>query len=602
VRFRGGNSISTGYEPLYVIDGVPVQSSPNGANTNTLETQGVSGVNPLASINPSDVQSIEVLKDASATAIYGARAANGVILITTKRGRAGATTTRFGAYYGVQNVRRELPLLDAQQFARVANQARLNAGQPPLYTDDELAALPNTDWQDAIFHTAPVQNYELSFSGGSERTRYYLSGNLLRQEGVVLNTNLDRGSVRLNLDQDVSDRFRVGTRFTLSRSDARVMPNGGAGQEVSSVLINALTAPPTLPITGSGGEYFGGLTRANGRTFANPVASAKLITNHERQNRLVGNAFGEYDLLPGLTFRTSFGADYLGSMQDFYSPTTTYPGVVYGGYGSRGSLQATTWLSENTLHYEVGTLGAFHDVDLLAGLTLQRTNSESVAGTGQDFATDALRQNGLNSAGTYLGIWTGAPHSSLLSYFTRANWDFANRYLFTLTGRVDGSSKFGAGNRYGFFPSAAFAWRRSGRRPPATASWIRTRTTSSRRRTSTPPRRTPSRPSTPSTRRRSGSTSTTGTSRTSRRTTCWRRRTSAPTVTSSRPTPSTRRSGRSTTSGATRTSRSTARTSSWTASRRSRWTRCCGRGCWARRTSSARSPTSSWCGCSEAYR
>lgn len=461
VRIRGGNSIAAGNDPLYVIDGVPVAASANGTNTTTLETQGVSGLNPLAALNPSDIESIEVLKDASATAIYGARASNGVILITTKRGGTGANTVTLSAYHGTQSVRNRLSLLNAQQFADYANAARLNAGQPALYTPAEIASLPNTDWQDVIFRSAPVSNYEASFSGGDSDTHYYLSGNLLQQDGVVLNTNLDRGSLRLNLDQDISNRFRVGNRFTLNRSQSQLMPNGGAGQEVSSVLINALTAPPTLGIRGSGGEYFIGLNTANGRLFSNPVAAAELITNQEQQNRFVGNVFGEYDLLPNLTFRSSFGADYLSSMQDFYSPSTTYPGITTGGYGSRGSLAVTTWLSENTLHFSPGQLGMFHAVDLLGGATLQRTNSDNVSGTAQNFVTDALGQNGLNTGGTFLGVWTGAPHSSLASYFARANWNLIDRFLFTVTGRMDGSSKFGEGNQYGFFPSGAIAWRLS---------------------------------------------------------------------------------------------------------------------------------------------
>ena len=461
VRIRGGNSIAAGNDPLYVIDGVPVAASANGTNTSTLETQGVSGLNPLAALNPSDIESIEILKDASAAAIYGARASNGVILVTTKRGRAGANTVTLGAYYGSQKVRHRLALLDAQQFAQNANAARVNAGQPALYTPAQLAALPNTDWQNAIFRSAPVANYEMSVSGGDNATHYYLSGNLLRQDGIVVNTNLDRGSVRLNLDQDVSARFRVGNRFTFSRSQSQLMPNGGAGQEVSSVLINALTAPPTLGVRGSGGEYFVGLNQANGRTFANPVAAAELITNQEQQNRFVGNVFGEYDLMRGLTFRTSLGADYLSSMQDFYSPSTTYPGVTTGGYGSRGSIAVTTWLNENTLHYALGQVGMLRAVDLLGGVTLQRTNADNVSGTAQNFVTDALGQNGLNSGGTFIGVWTGAPHSSLLSYFARANWNVVDRFLFTLTGRVDGSSKFGEGNQYGVFPSGAIAWRLS---------------------------------------------------------------------------------------------------------------------------------------------
>jgi TonB-linked SusC/RagA family outer membrane protein len=462
VRIRGGNSISAGNEPLYVIDGVPVQSSPNGANTTTLETQGVSGLDPLASLNPQDIASVDILKDASATAIYGARAANGVILITTKRGRAGANTVNFGAYYGDQEVRHKLSLLNAQQFAQIANQARTNAGQPALYTQAQIDSIgTGIDWQSAIFRSAPVANYDLSFAGGSETTRYYLSGNLLQQQGVVLNTNLNRGSVRFNIDQAVNPAFRVGTRFTLTRSQGQVMPNGGGGQEVSSVLLNALTAPPTIPIKGSGGEYFVGLNAVNGRTFANPVASAELITNREQQNRLVGNAFGEYDILRNLTFRASLGADYLSDNQDFYSPSTTYPGVVYGGYGSRGSLQVTTWLNENTLHYTLGQVGFFRALDLLGGVTFQRTLSDNVSGTAENFVTDALAQNGLNTGATYVGVWTGAPHSSLESFFARVNWNFLDRYLFTVTARDDGSSKFGSGNRWGFFPSAALAWRLS---------------------------------------------------------------------------------------------------------------------------------------------
>ena len=461
VRIRGGNSIAAGNDPLYVIDGVPIAASADGTNTFTLETQGVSGMNPLAALNPSDIESIDILKDASATAIYGARASNGVILITTKRGRSGENTVTFNAYRGMQAVRHRLSLLNAQQFADYANAARVNGGQPPLYTAAEIAALPNTDWQDAIFRSAPLTNVEASFSGGDNDTHYYVSGNLLRQDGVILNTNLNRGSVRLNLDQDISSRFRVGNRITLSRSQSNLMPNGGGGQEVSSVLLNALTAPPTLGVLGSGSEFFIGDNPATGRIFSNPVGAATLITNQEQQNRFVGNVFGEYDLLPQLTFRSSFGADYLSSMQDFYSPSTTYPGVTTGGYGSRGSLAVTTWLSENTLHFRPGQIGLLHTLDLLGGITLQRTNSDNVSGTGQNFVTDALAQNGLNTAGTFIGVWTGAPHSSLASYFARANWNLVDRFLFTVTERVDGSSKFGSGNQYGYFPSAAIAWRLS---------------------------------------------------------------------------------------------------------------------------------------------
>lgn len=461
VRVRGGNSISAGNDPLYVIDGVPVTASPSGANTNTLQTQGVSGLNPLASLNPDDIASIDVLKDASAAAIYGARAANGVIVITTKRGHSGKPQVNVGAWYGVAQVRHQLPLLNAQQFAQEANQARTNSGQPALYTPAQIAAFgTGTDWQDAIFRSAPSRNVDLSFSGGDANTRYYLSGNLYQQEGVVIGTHLGRGTLRLNLDQDVSDRFRVGTHVTVSRDQGKVMPNGGAGQTASSVIINALQAPPTLPVTGTGGEYFVGINPANGRFFANPVATALLVTNDEQQNRFVGNAFGEYDLLEGLTFRSSFGADYLSSMQDYFSPSNTMPGALTNGLASRGAQGTTTWLNENTLHFTRALRGS-DQLDLLGGVTFQRTNASSVSGTSQFFSTDALGENGLNQAGVYYGIWSGAPHYSLLSYLARANYNLLDRYLFTVSGRVDGSSRFGSANRYGAFPSAAFAWRAS---------------------------------------------------------------------------------------------------------------------------------------------
>jgi TonB-linked SusC/RagA family outer membrane protein len=466
VRIRGGNSISAGNNPLYIIDGVPIVAAADGANTNTLMTQGQGGLNPIASLNPDDIESIDVLKDASSAAIYGARAANGVVLITTRRGRAGQSTTSLGAYFGQQEVRHTLPVLNASQFATMVNQAYTNAGQPAPFTASQLGSLgAGTNWQDAIFRSAPVRNYEASFSGGSADTKYYLSGNLLQHDGVVIGTNMDRGSFRMNLDQNVSHKFRVGTRLTASRSDGNILPNGGAGQEVSSVVLNAILAPPTLPIRNAGGEFFTGDNPLTGRPFPNPVATALDITNREQQSRGIGNVYGEYDLFPGLLVRSTVGADYLSSTQDFYSPATTLPGRNNNGQGSRGTQTTTNWLNENTLNY-THVFGRTN-VDLLGGVTFQRTNAQTISGTAQDFLTDRLRENALNSAGTFVGVWTGNPHSSLLSYISRANFGFDEKYLLTVSGRVDGSSRFGEGNQYAFFPSAAAAWRLSKEAPIA---------------------------------------------------------------------------------------------------------------------------------------
>src|SRR5207249_11362701 len=204
--------------------GVPVTTNLAVATTGNLLGEGMRGVNPIAGLDPNDIESIQILKDAAAGAIYGARAANGVVLITTKHGRAGQNSVSFGSYYGIQEVRRTLPVLDAAQFAQMVNTAYVNAGQPPFYTPAEIAGFGRgTDWQGAVFRTAPMSSYDLSVSGGDAGTRYYLSGGLLKNDGVVIGSDLNRGSFRLNLDRTVSRQFRVGSRLALSRSHALVL-------------------------------------------------------------------------------------------------------------------------------------------------------------------------------------------------------------------------------------------------------------------------------------------------------------------------------------------------------------------------------------------
>jgi TonB-linked SusC/RagA family outer membrane protein len=469
VRIRGGNSITAGNDPLYVIDGVPVQTSTYSTTVNptsnggmVLETQGVSGLNPLDALNPEDIESIDVLKDASATAIYGARAANGVVLITTKRGRAGHPVVNIGGYYGSSTVRHKLSLLNGTQFAENANLARTNAGQAPLYTPAEVSAFgTGTNWQNAIFRTAPTSNFDASVSGGAPQTRYFLSGNLIDQYGVVLGTDMTRGAVRINLDQDFGSKFRMGTNVTLSREQSDIMPNGGNGEEVSSVILNALQANPTLPIRNSAdGTFNNQIDPANGRALANPVAEARLITNQDIQERVVGNVHMDWDLIKGLTLGNSVGIDYLNSQQDFYAPSTVYPGLNVGGIGTRGTLQTTTWLDEPTLKYATA-VGAFTAIDAVVGTTFQRTNSQNVSGNSEGFVTDGLGVNGLGNAQTFINVSTGDQHNSLESYFGRANATLLDRFLFSASGRFDGSSKFGPNHQWGFFPAGAVAWRAS---------------------------------------------------------------------------------------------------------------------------------------------
>jgi TonB-linked SusC/RagA family outer membrane protein len=361
-------------------------------------------------------------------------------------------------------VNHKLSLLNAQEFATDANLARTNAGQPALYTPQQVSAFgEGTNWQDAIFRVAPVSSFDASVAGGSPQTRYYLSGNILDQYGVVLGTDMTRGAFRVNLDQNLGQKFRLNTSFTASREQSDIMPNGGNGEEVSSVMLNALQANPTLPIF-SGNGYNTGTDPANGRPIQNPVAEARDITNQETQYRVIGNVQAEWDLWKGLTLTNMLGVDYLNSLQDFYSPSNTYPGISVGGIGSRGTLITTTWLDEPTLKYSTSGW-IFNSLDAVVGTTFQRTNSQNVSGEAQGFGTDALGVNGLNSGTTYLGVWTGDQHNSLESYFGRANATILDQFLVSASGRFDGSSKFGPNNQWAFFPAGAIAWRASDFRP-----------------------------------------------------------------------------------------------------------------------------------------
>ncbi|HEV8401033.1 MAG TPA: TonB-dependent receptor [Gemmatimonadales bacterium] len=459
VRIRGGNSISAGNDPLYVVDGVPLTTNLGDATPGILLSQSVRGMNLLGGIDPGDIESIEILKDASASAIYGARGANGVVLITTKRGRAGQNTVSFGSYLGVEQVRRTLPLMNATEFATMVNTAYTNAGQTPPFPNPSSLG-PGTDWQDVIFRTASMRSYEASVAGGDQRTQYYVSGSLLQSDGIVTGTDMRRGSFRLNLDRTVSNRFRLGNRLTVSRSQGKILPNAGAGQEVPSVILNALTAPPTLAVRDSGGEFFVGTNPLTGRPFPNPLASVMEITNEERQTRLIGNVYAEFDIKDGLTVRSTAGLDFLNSLQDYYAPSTVLPGKNYSGEGTRGQAETVSWVAENTLHWRRG-FGERHVLDAVGGITFQSTLTDGVSATARQFLTDRLGVSGLGTGSVFLPPGTTTPSSSLLSYFARGNWSIADKYLFTLTGRIDGSTKFGPGNQYGFFPSAAVAWRAS---------------------------------------------------------------------------------------------------------------------------------------------
>lgn len=447
VRIRGGNSITGGNEPLYVIDGFPVYN--NNADASAGVTAGPS-INALASLNPSDIESIDVLKDASATAIYGSRGANGVVIITTKKGKAGQNSFTYDAYYGKQEVLKKVDVLtSSRDWALLKNDARINSGKTPYYTEAQLNSLTGgTDWQKEAFRVAPIQNHQLSFTGGDDRTRYAISGNYFKQEGILKFTDFERYSGRLNLDRDFSSRFKVGVNLTASRIAASVA-NGG--------IVNALLSmPPTVNVRDASGKY---TYQSEFETpLGNPIATLEKETNRTTTYRLLGNTYGEYTLLDGLVAKVSFGVDVINNKQNRYVPSDIYQGANSNptGKASVGTKFSSTWLNENTLTY-TKTLDR-HSFNVVVGYTQQAFKSEYVTAGSEAFVTDLLEYNNLGSGSVYSQPSSGESAWALNSYLGRINYSLDQKYIFTVSARADGSSRFGKANKWGYFPSAAFAW------------------------------------------------------------------------------------------------------------------------------------------------
>jgi TonB-linked SusC/RagA family outer membrane protein len=449
IRIRGGNSIQGDNEPLYVIDGIPFKN--DGASSG-------SSFNVLSTLNPSDIESMTVLKDASSTAIYGSRGANGVVIITTKRGKAGKSTVNFETYYGVQRVRRKYPVLNGREYAQFVNDANTNEGRPAVYTAEQVTAFgEGTDWQNEIFQQAPIQNYQLSMSGGDERTQYAIGGGYFRQDGVVINSNFDRYSFRVNLDRKLNNKLKIGNNLTVNRTvtnQSRTDADLGSAGVVTSA---ALQFPPILPVRNSDGTYL--LTNpALTFTADNPVALARDGKNRNTAYRVFGNIFGDYQPIDGLNLRVSLGVDGILQKQDAYSPRSVSSGLSQGGAASIFNSQSITWLNENLLTY-TRTIGEAHSINALVGFTQQASRYESSFASARNFVNDNLGSGNLGSGSVPLTPSSNIGTWGLQSYLGRINYGYKDRYLATVSFRADGSSRFGANKRYGYFPSAALAWR-----------------------------------------------------------------------------------------------------------------------------------------------
>jgi TonB-dependent starch-binding outer membrane protein SusC len=436
VRIRGGNSMIGSNQPLYVVDGFAM-------------TGGIDF------LNPADIESIDILKDASATAIYGARGANGVVIITSKRGKANEKgRIEVNSSYGVQNAINRYDLMNAKEYAVIANEWLKNGGQQP-YFDVNAVQNPGTDWQDAILRAAPIQTHTVSFSGGSEKTRYSVSGNYFGQDGILINSGAKRGSMRMNLDNQLNDWLKMGLNLNLSRRQETGVPvnNGYRG---TSVLSAAASAPPTLSVYDENGlptrieraYSFGSVD------MRNPMILAQ-NQSQSLANNVVGNANFEVKLTDELSVKTLVGIEYAYSLNDYYSP------VIFEndrGSASQTNYYRSSFLNENTLRYNK-TFNDVHNLSVVAGYTYQtdmnRNSSIGVSG----FSNNTTRNYNLGAAETIGTPSSGISEWVLASWLARANYSFDDKYLLTVSMRTDGSSRFGINNKWALFPSAAIGWR-----------------------------------------------------------------------------------------------------------------------------------------------
>lgn len=467
IKVRGASSITAGTNPLIVIDGFPMTTS----NTATL-------------LNPEDIESIEVLKDASSAAIYGSRGANGVIVVTTKKGKEGKTNINAKAYFGVQKVSHKIEMMDAYEYANFMTTARnnywvdLNPGVNKPTDDNNTrvkkARIPdyivpylngetgliNTDWQDEIFQTAAMQQYDISVSGGNQKLSHYTSASFVSQDGIIKNSSFQRFSARSNIQAVINKRVTFDLSLAPSYSKTRQISEKNHKQD-GLVLLTTIANPAARAYDEDGSIMYGNqieLGNAWGTSvIESPLAIAKSIKDNLHQFRMIGNANISVNILEGLNFKTHFGMEYSNQREDYFRPSylgnynTQAPTQATGKYWN---AQTTNWVNENTLNYKKDF--GKHHFDVLLGLSAQKQNYLVASMEAANYPNDnvtTLNAGIVNTGTTTESVWT------LLSYFGRINYFFQNKYLLNFSIRWDGSSRFGKNNKYGCFPAVSLGWR-----------------------------------------------------------------------------------------------------------------------------------------------
>jgi TonB-dependent starch-binding outer membrane protein SusC len=468
VSIRGYNA------PLYVIDGIPQLAESNSSLATSSDLDGnVVGqgqtTSSISDINPNDIESVEILKDAAASAIYGARAANGVVLITTKRGKKGRPEANFNYYTGMQKVARPIKFMNAQQMADLVQEARSN--DLALYNKDknyfgknfdpsvltkpllnfDVAQSANTNWLDAVTRMAPISNYEMAFRNGNDDTRYYTSVGFYDQQGVVINNYYRRLTYKLNLDHNLTEKFIVGTTINFAYSKNRRSFNDNT---YTGIITNALGASPFMPVKEADGSYADYTNYQSSWLSDNPVKSANEIQAFTNSYRILATGYGQYEFNKFLKAKTSWSTDATFLFDNQFKSALTNDAAAVSGEAIDAAFRNITWLNENTLTY-ARAFGK-HNIAVLGGATFQHTDIKKNYATGQGFPS-GISDIGSASRSKVFPVQT--PSFGLISYIGRVNYDFSNRYFLTATMRADGSSRFSKDNQYGYFPAVAAAWR-----------------------------------------------------------------------------------------------------------------------------------------------
>lgn len=454
ITIRGNNSITQNNSPLYVIDGFPLENADNNA------------------INPAEIESVEILKDASATAIYGARGANGVIMVTTKRGKTGEPVVTYNGYFGLQKNRNEVALMNAYEFVKLQQDLNAVNADKRYFTNgrtlDSYRTEQGVNWQDRLFRTAPMQNHYMAVNGGNANTKYSLSGSITNQDGIILNTGFNRYQGRLILDQKINEKFKIGANINYSNtsSSGSVVSNNYGSLSTLSLMYSVWAY---RPVNGTGStddlidELYDPAIDVNNDLRSNPVITAENTYNRRIVNSLIINAYAEYNFTKSLKLRVTGGANRSDQVVNIFNNSQTPLGNPLSPQGKGGPNGSVTnnrindLLNENTLTYN-GVIGKNHKINVLGGFTVQQTNFNNFGAIALQVPNETLGISGLDE-GTSSTITSVTSLNRLVSFLSRVNYSYKDKYLVTASFRSDGSSKFAPGNKWSYFPSGSVAWR-----------------------------------------------------------------------------------------------------------------------------------------------